>query len=135
MTRTLRLALMGATRPRRRPGRIARRSLAAAPMLHAQPAAQGQAAFERAADALERVTWRTRTLVGDERLTQWKLAVRPEGLGLLDAVVRADALIVNFVEGTARPAGRADDAQAARRAALGRRDRRASAPRWARSAC
>jgi type 1 glutamine amidotransferase len=66
--------------------------------IHAQ-AAQGQPAFVRAADALERVTWRTRTLVGDDRLTRWKLAVRPEGLGLLDAVVRADAAVVNFVEG------------------------------------
>ena len=28
----------------------------------------------------KRVTWRTRTLVGDERLTQWKLALRPDGL-------------------------------------------------------
>ena len=85
--------------------------------VHAQPLAQGQAAFERAPDALERVTWRTRTLVGDERLTRWKLAVRPEGLALLDAVVRADALVVNFVEGQRGQAGRADDIEAARRAA------------------
>jgi type 1 glutamine amidotransferase/sugar phosphate isomerase/epimerase len=53
---------------------------------------------ERAADALERVTWRTRTLVGDDRLTQWKLAVRPAGLSFLEAVVRADAAVVSFVE-------------------------------------
>jgi uncharacterized protein len=68
--------------------------------LHAQQQPQAQAAFERAPDALERVTWRTRTLVGDDRLTQWKLAVRPEGGALLDSVVRADALVVNFVEGS-----------------------------------
>jgi type 1 glutamine amidotransferase len=95
-----------------------------------QAAAQGPPAFERAADALERVTWRTRTLVGDERLTQWPLAVRPENLGLLDAVVRADALVVAFVEAhRGQPLGRgmtkaldegltADDI-AAVRAALG----------------
>lgn len=68
-----------------------------APMRAQQP--PPAPAFERAPDALERVTWRTRTLVGDERLTQWKLALRPEGLSLQDAVVRADAVIVNFVEG------------------------------------
>lgn len=56
-------------------------------------------AFERAPDALERVTWRTRTMVADGRLTGWKLALRPDGLALLDAVVRADAVVVNFVEG------------------------------------
>ena len=63
------------------------------------PAQQTPPAFERAPDALERVTWRTRTLVGDERLTRWKLAIRPDGLSLLDAIVRADALVLNFVEG------------------------------------
>lgn len=59
-------------------------------------------AFERAPDAIERVTWRTRTLVGDDRLTRWKLAVPATGVGVptfLDAVVRADAAVVNFVEG------------------------------------
>jgi type 1 glutamine amidotransferase/sugar phosphate isomerase/epimerase len=62
--------------------------------------ATGQApAFERASDALERVSWRTRTLVGDERLTRWKLAIRPGGLTFLDAVVRADALLVDVIEG------------------------------------
>ncbi len=96
MTGTLRLALLGALALA---GSLAGSlGLPGAGVLDAQPAAQGPAAFERAADALERVTWRTRTLVGDERLTQWPLAVRPEGLGLLDAVVRADALVVNFVE-------------------------------------
>jgi uncharacterized protein len=75
--------------------------------LRAQQLPQGQAAFERAPDALERVTWRTRTLVGDEKLTRWKLAVRPEGLSLLDSVVRADAAIINFVEGkSGQPVGR-----------------------------
>lgn len=68
--------------------------------MRAQQLPQAQAAFERARDALERVTWRTRTLVGDDRLTRWKLAVRPEGRSLLDAVVRADALVVNYVEGS-----------------------------------
>jgi type 1 glutamine amidotransferase len=63
-----------------------------------QPPAQAPA-FARASDALDKVTWRTRTLVGDERLTRWKFAVRPDGLTLLDAVVRADALVVDFVEG------------------------------------
>ncbi|WP_409161764.1 hypothetical protein, partial [Pectobacterium sp. B2J-2] len=48
----------------------------------AQQLPRGQAAFERAPDALERVSWRTRTLVGDEKLTRWKLAVRLEGLSL-----------------------------------------------------
>jgi type 1 glutamine amidotransferase len=56
-------------------------------------------AFDRAPDALERVTWRTRTMVADGRLTGWKLALRPDGLPLLDAIVRADAVVVNFVEG------------------------------------
>jgi uncharacterized protein len=61
------------------------------------------AAFERAPDALERVTWRTRTLVGDDRLTKWKFAVPASGVGVptfLEAVVRADAAIVDFVEGS-----------------------------------
>lgn len=76
-------------------------------MLRAQQLPQGQAAFERAPDALEKVTWRTRTLVGDEKLTRWKLAIRPEGLSLLDSVVRADAAIINFVEArSGQPVGR-----------------------------
>src|SRR5829696_1866039 len=61
-----------------------------------------QPAFERAPDALERVTWRTRTLVGDDRLTQWKFAVPANGVAVptfLEAVVRADAAIVDYVEG------------------------------------
>ena len=60
-------------------------------------------AFPRASDALERVTWRTRTLVGDDRLTQWKFAVPADGVGVptfLDAIVRADAAVVDFVEGS-----------------------------------
>jgi type 1 glutamine amidotransferase len=67
-----------------------------------QDAAQ-KPAFARAADALERVSWRTRTLVGDNRLTQWKLSLRADGLRVatfLDAVVRADAAGVDFVEGS-----------------------------------
>jgi type 1 glutamine amidotransferase len=57
---------------------------------------------QRAPDALERVTWRTRTLVGDDRLTRWKFAVPANGVAVptfLDAVVRADAAIVDYVEG------------------------------------
>ena len=52
----------------------------------------------RAPDALERVTWRTRTLVGDDRLTNWNFAIPGAGLPFLETVVRADAAIVNFVE-------------------------------------
>jgi type 1 glutamine amidotransferase/sugar phosphate isomerase/epimerase len=72
------------------------------PVRAQQPPAQAQPqapAFERAPDAIEHVSWRTRTLVGDDRLTRWKFAIRPEGLTFLDAVVRADALVVDFVEG------------------------------------
>ena len=71
--------------------------------VHTQQGAAAKPALERAPDALERVTWRTRTLVGDDRLTQWKLAVRARGAGaptFLDAVVRADAAVVDFVEGS-----------------------------------
>jgi type 1 glutamine amidotransferase/sugar phosphate isomerase/epimerase len=60
-------------------------------------------AFERAPDALERVSWRTRTLVGDERLTAWRFAVPAAGAGVstfLEAIVRADAAGVSFVEGS-----------------------------------
>ncbi len=69
---------------------------------YAQDATQ-KPEFVRAPDALERVTWRTRTLVGDERLTNWKFAIATAGLrGLtfLDGVVRADAAVVDFVEGS-----------------------------------
>ena len=55
-------------------------------------------AFPRAADALERVTWRTRTLVGNDRLTNWDFAINLDGQSLLDEVVRADAALVTFVE-------------------------------------
>jgi len=60
-------------------------------------------AFERAPDALSRVSWRTRTLVGDERLTNWKLALPASGRGsptFLEGVIRADAAAVDFVEGS-----------------------------------
>lgn len=61
--------------------------------------AQQQApAFSRASDAIERVTWRTRTLVGNDRLTNWDFAIAGMGLTFLDAVVRADAAVVTFVE-------------------------------------
>ena len=58
--------------------------------------------FERAPDALERVSWRTRTLVGDDRLTNWNFAVATStlpALTFMEAVVRADAAAVDFVEG------------------------------------
>jgi type 1 glutamine amidotransferase len=62
-------------------------------------AQQNQApAFPRASDALERVTWRTRTLVANDRLTNWDLAVPGMGLTFLESVVRADAALVPFVE-------------------------------------
>jgi len=64
--------------------------------------AQQQQPFARASDALEHVTWRTRTLVGDEKLTRWKFAIRPEGLSLLDSVVRADAVVVDYVEASSK---------------------------------
>jgi type 1 glutamine amidotransferase len=54
--------------------------------------------FPRAADALERVTWRTRTLVANDRLTNWDLAIPGMGLTFQEQVVRADAAIVPFVE-------------------------------------
>ena len=61
-------------------------------------AAQEKPAFQRAPDALERVTWRTRTLVSDDRLTNWNFAIPGDGLTFLETVVRADAAIVTFVE-------------------------------------
>jgi type 1 glutamine amidotransferase len=60
--------------------------------------AQEPPAFSRAADALERVSWRTRTLVANDRLTDWDLAVPGMGLTLQESVVRADAALVPFVE-------------------------------------
>ena len=65
-------------------------------------AAQQQPAFERAPDALERVTWRTRTLVSDDRLTNWNFAIPGAGLPFLEMVVRADAAVVTFVEASSR---------------------------------
>ena len=67
------------------------------------PASTAKPEIERAPDALERVTWRTRTLVGDERLTNWRFAISASGLQgetFLGAVIRADAAVVNFVEGS-----------------------------------
>jgi type 1 glutamine amidotransferase/sugar phosphate isomerase/epimerase len=49
------------------------------------------------------VSWRTRTLLGTEKLTNWKFAVPATGVAaptLWDAAVRADAAIVNFLEAT-----------------------------------
>src|SRR5262245_49843311 len=78
--------------------------LAVDSFVHAQGQPQiPQPLAQRAPDALERVTWRTRTLVGDDRLTRWKFAVPANGVAVstfLDAVVRADAAIVDFVEGS-----------------------------------
>jgi type 1 glutamine amidotransferase len=62
-------------------------------------AQQNQApAFPRASDALERVSWRTRTLVANDRLTNWDVAIPGMGLTFLESVVRADAALVPFVE-------------------------------------
>ena len=62
-------------------------------------AQQNQApAFPRASDAMERVTWRTRTLVANDRLTNWDLAIPGMGLTFQESVVRADAVLVPFVE-------------------------------------
>ena len=55
-------------------------------------------AFPRASDALERVTWRTRTLVANDRFTNWDLAIPGMGLTFIESVVRADAALVPFVE-------------------------------------
>ena len=59
--------------------------------------------FVRAPDAIERVSWRTRTIVNDDRLTNWNFAVPSTGVAaptFLDAVVRADAVVVDFIEGS-----------------------------------
>ena len=62
-------------------------------------AQQNQApAFPRASDALERVTWRTRTLVANDRFTNWDFSIPGMGLTFLESVVRADAALVPFVE-------------------------------------
>jgi type 1 glutamine amidotransferase len=66
--------------------------------------AQQKPPFERAPDAIERVTWRTRTLVSDDRLTNWNFAIPGEGLTFLDTVVRADAAVVTFVEASSAQA-------------------------------
>ena len=65
---------------------------------------QQEAPFQRAPDALERVTWRTRTLVSDDRLTNWNFAIPGPGLTFLDTVVRADAAVVTFVEASSTQA-------------------------------
>ena len=54
--------------------------------------------FPRAADALERVTWRTRTLVANDRFNNWDVSIPARGLTFLESVVRADAALVPFVE-------------------------------------
>jgi type 1 glutamine amidotransferase len=54
--------------------------------------------FPRASDALERVTWRTRTLVANDRFNNWDLSIPGMGLTFLESVVRADAALVPFVE-------------------------------------
>ena len=66
--------------------------------------AQQEAPFQRAPDALERVTWRTRTLVSDDRLTNWNFAIPGPGLTFLETVVRADAAVVTFVEASSTQA-------------------------------
>ena len=89
--------------------------------------AQQKPAFERAPDALERVTWRTRTLVSDDRLTNWNFAIPGAGLPFLEMVVRADAAVVTFVEAssTQRSTRRLADP---RRCPHGRGDRLAQEP-------
>jgi hypothetical protein len=77
----------------------------AGPPAAAEPAAQ-KPVFPRAPDALERVTWRTRTVVGNERLTHWKFAIASGGAGrasFFDTVVRADAAVVDFRNLSGRP--------------------------------
>jgi type 1 glutamine amidotransferase len=69
-----------------------------------QAGGQQKPAFERAPDALERVTWRTRTLVSDDRLTDWNFAIPGGGLTFLDTVLRADAAVVTFVEASSTQA-------------------------------
>ena len=72
------------------------------PPAGAEDAAQ-KPEFVRAPDAIERVTWRTRTLVSDGRLTNWAFALPSTGVAaptFLDAVVRADAAVVNLIEGS-----------------------------------
>lgn len=64
--------------------------------------ADAKSSFQRAPDALERVSYRTRTAVGDDRLTRWKFGIDTtsmRSLTFLDAVVRTDAAVVDFVEG------------------------------------
>lgn len=66
-------------------------------------AAPGAETFQAAPDALERVTWRTRTLVGDDRITKWRFGLSAEslrGLTLLQALVTANAVGVNSIEGS-----------------------------------
>ena len=63
--------------------------------------AQEKPTFQRAPDAIERVTWRTRTLVSDDRLTNWDFALPAAATTaptFLDAVVRVDAAVVNGIE-------------------------------------
>lgn len=67
-------------------------------------AVQEKPAFQRAPDALERVTWRTRTLVSDDRLTNWNFAIPGAGQTFLDTVLRADAAVVTFVEASSTQA-------------------------------
>jgi hypothetical protein len=79
------------------------RCIAATARSHRDAARGERPAFQRAPDALERVSWRTRTLVGNDRLTNWKFAIPTgglRGLTFLEGVVRADAAIVDFVEGS-----------------------------------
>jgi type 1 glutamine amidotransferase/sugar phosphate isomerase/epimerase len=68
-----------------------------------QAPAQAQTAkptFVRAPDAIDRVTWRTRTLVSDDRLTNWNFAIPGADLTFMELVVRADAAVVDLVEAT-----------------------------------
>ena len=73
--------------------------------------AQQKPAFDRAPDALERVTWRTRTLVSDDRLTDWNFAIPGAGLSFFEMVVRADAAVVTSSRRPAHSASSAGDSR------------------------
>ena len=88
-------------------------------------AQQNQApAFPRAADALERVTWRTRTLVANDRLTNWDLADSRHGSHVpgigREGRCRARAVRRSVEHAACEPAG----SEEPRSQPDGRRDRR-----------
>src|SRR3954466_3324743 len=63
--------------------------------------------FKHADDALERVTWRTRTMLGNANNSpswlNWRFGIAANSLNNLtfqDAILRVDAAGVNFIEGS-----------------------------------